>query len=222
MDFAGEVKSFISFYGEGEMFDPKYYLMQKRGENDVIYLSVTFGEGYKSYYYQTTDDTIAVNDLVVVPVGTEGKERIVKVKKKEYYKPDAIPMPLDRVKSVIEKFVPPEDGELTFHCPVVDRDIDDDECFLFCLEGFDVPTEEEEKRCDKICENLLFGKKKVSAPSKKPYCQNRFYRFWRERFLGIFKPLFAKRGLKSFSVLLADGLVFVVETEPGTTAASRG
>lgn len=156
MSFAGDVKGFMSFYGDGEMFDPKYYLMQKRSENDVIYLSVAFGEGYKTYYYQTTDHTIAVDDLVVVPVGTEGKERIVKVKKKEYYKPDAVPMPLDRVKFVIEKFVPPADGELIFHCPVMDKDIDDDECYCYCIEGFNVPTDEEAERCDKICENCRY------------------------------------------------------------------
>ena len=81
--FANDLREFMLFYGEGELLDRSFYEAQKLCPGDIIYLSVSFGDAYKTYYYKTEDNSIDVGDLVVVPVGTDGKERIVKVVKKE-------------------------------------------------------------------------------------------------------------------------------------------
>ena len=82
-EFIEDLYDFMSFYGFGEMFDEKQYGRTYRKTNDYIFLSVRFGDYGKTYYYLTEDDTIQGGDQVVVPVGSEGKERIVEVAKKE-------------------------------------------------------------------------------------------------------------------------------------------
>jgi len=154
--FAKDVKEYMRFYGEGEIFDRRYYEAQKSCPGDIIYLSVTFGEHGKRYYYQTKDDNIGIGDWVVVPVGNEGKERIVKVEKKEYFREDTVPMPLDRVKSVIEVFIAPEPDEEALDCPVLKKKITSDDCFDYCNCGFEVSTDEEAEQCDLICEKCRY------------------------------------------------------------------
>jgi len=154
--FAKDLKEFMRFYGEGEVIDRVRYEAQKQCPGDIIYLSVTFGEHGKRYYYRTEDNSIEIGNWVVVPVGTDGKERIVKVEKKEYFREDNVPMPLDRVKSVIEVFNPPESGEAAMDCPVLNKKITMDECYEYCLSGFDVPTDEEAEECDLKCEKCRY------------------------------------------------------------------
>ena len=123
---------------------------------DIIYLSVTFGEHGKRYYYHTDNNEIKVGDWVVVPVGNDGKERIVKVEKKEYFREDNVPMPLSRVKSIIDVFIPPEDDEAALECPVLKKKITMDECLDHCERGFDVASDEESEQCDLICEKCRY------------------------------------------------------------------
>ena len=49
---------FIRFYGLGEILDSSVYGKAKRRKSEYIFCSVTFDEGYKSYYYLTNDDSI--------------------------------------------------------------------------------------------------------------------------------------------------------------------
>ena len=154
--FANDLRELLLFYGEGEMLDRRYYEAQKLCPGDIIYLSVAFGDNYKTYYYKTEDNSIDVGDLVVVPVGTDGKERIVKVVKKEYYQESSLPMPFEKVKTIIEKLVPPADEGPAIECPVLKKKISVDECYEYCCNGFDVHTDSEAEECDAQCEKCRY------------------------------------------------------------------
>ena len=154
--FANDLREFLLFYGEGELLDHRFYEAQKLCPGDIIYLSVSFGDTYKTYYYKTEDNSIDVGDLVVVPVGIDGKERIVKVVKKEYFQAASLPMPLEKVKAVIEKLIPPADEGPAIDCPVLKRKISVDECYEYCCNGFDVHTDSEAEECDAQCEKCRY------------------------------------------------------------------
>lgn len=154
--FANDLREFLLFYGEGELLDRSFYEAQKLCPGDIIYLSVSFGDAYKTYYYKTEDNSIDVGDLVVVPVGTDGKERIVKVVKKEYFQASSLPMPFEKVKAVIEKLIPPADEGPAIECPVLKKKISVDECYEYCCNGFDVHTDSEAEECDAQCEKCRY------------------------------------------------------------------
>lgn len=154
--FANDLREFMLFYGEGELLDRSFYEAQKLCPGDIIYLSVSFGDAYKTYYYKTEDNSIDVGDLVVVPVGTDGKERIVKVVKKEYFQASSLPMPFEKVKAVIEKLIPPSDEGPAIECPVLKKKISVDECYEYCCNGFDVHTDSEAEECDAQCEKCRY------------------------------------------------------------------
>ena len=157
--FIEDLYDFMSFYGFGEMFDKKQYGRTYRKTNDYIFLSVRFGEYGKTYYYLTEDDTIQVGDQVVVPVGSEGKERIVEVAKKEYYSSDRVPMPIEKVKSIVGKFIRPEEndkGEMMIYCPMCECEISADTCYDILYDPLvkEVPgiiTEEKMKERYEFC-----------------------------------------------------------------------
>lgn len=102
-EFADTVFGFMRFYGLGEILDPSVYGKVKRRTTDYIFCSVTFDEGYKSYYYLTDDDGIKVNDFVIVPAGKDNHEEIVKVVDIEYFNDDNVPLPIDKIKHIIRK-----------------------------------------------------------------------------------------------------------------------
>ena len=163
-EFIEDLYRFISFYGFGEMFDKKQYARTHRKKNDYIFLSVKFGDYGKSYYYLTNDDTIQVGDQVEVPVGTDGTERIVRVSKKEYFSEDKLPMSLDKVKSIIGRFIPPEeneDGDKLIYCPMCDKMISSDICYDILYDPLieDIPgiisAEEIEEKQD-TCERCKY------------------------------------------------------------------
>jgi len=115
-DFADAVWQFIRFYGWGEMLDPSVYEKVRRRKQDYIYCSVEFDEGYKSYYYIADEDSISVDDYVVVPVGKDNHHSVAKVVKVEFFSEEDVPLPLDRTKHIIRKcndddFDPPEMSE---------------------------------------------------------------------------------------------------------------
>lgn len=158
-EFIEKLYDFMSFYGFGEMFDEKQYGRTYRKKNDYIFLSVRFGEYGKTYYYLTEDDTIQVGDQVVVPVGNEGKERIVEVAKKEYYSSDRVPMPIEKVKNIIGKFIRPKEndkGEMMIYCPMCECEISADTCYDILYDPLvkEVPgviTEEKMKERYEFC-----------------------------------------------------------------------
>lgn len=77
---------FLTFYGWGEIMDPEVYGKIRRTSSDIIYCSVIFDKGYKSYYYIADDDSIEVGDFVLVPAGTDNLALIVEVVQKEYFR----------------------------------------------------------------------------------------------------------------------------------------
>lgn len=102
-EFMESVFDFMTFYGWGEIMNPAVYGKVRRCGNDIIYCSVTFDEGYKSYYYIADDDSIEVGDYVIVPAGKDNHEATVEVVKKEYYAADEVPLPMEKTKHIIRK-----------------------------------------------------------------------------------------------------------------------
>ena len=102
-DFAETVFDFIRFYGLGEILDPSVYGKVKRRQSEYIFCSVTFDEGYKSYYYMTDDDSIEVGDFVIVPAGKDNHEAVVEVVNIEYFNEENVPLPVEKTKCIIRK-----------------------------------------------------------------------------------------------------------------------
>lgn len=102
-DFAETVFDFIRFYGMGEIFDPSVYGKVKRRQSEYIFCSVTFDEGYKSYYYLTNDDSIEVGDFVIVPAGKDNHEAVVEVVNIEYFNDENAPLSAEKTKRIIRK-----------------------------------------------------------------------------------------------------------------------
>lgn len=158
-EFIESLYDFISFYGFGEMFDKKQYEKTYRKKNDYIFLSVIFGDYGKPYYYLTDDDSIQIGEQVVVPVGDEGAERIVRVSKKQYFQADNVPMSLEKVKSIIGRFTRPEEGML--YCPMCKCEISEDDCYdllydplINSIDG--IITEDEVEQRQDICERCKY------------------------------------------------------------------
>lgn len=115
-DFAETVFDFIRFYGLGEILDPSVYGKAKRRKSEYIFCSVTFDEGYKSYYYLTEDDSIEIGDFVLVPAGKDNHEAVVEVVNIEYFSEENAPLSVEKTKRIIRKctdedFDPPVEKE---------------------------------------------------------------------------------------------------------------
>ena len=110
-DFAETVFDFIRFYGIGEILDPSVYGKVKRRKSEYIFCSVTFDEGYKSYYYLTDDDSIEIGDFVLVPAGNDNHEAVVEVVNIEYFGEENVPLPVEKTKRILRKCAD-EDFEL--------------------------------------------------------------------------------------------------------------
>ncbi|OPZ92226.1 MAG: hypothetical protein BWY74_01682 [Firmicutes bacterium ADurb.Bin419] len=102
-DFAKTVFDFIRFYGLGEILAPSVYGKVKRRKSEYIFCSVTFGEGYKSYYYLTDDDSIEIGDFVLVSAGKDNHEAVVEVVNIEYFSEENVPLPIEKTKRIIRK-----------------------------------------------------------------------------------------------------------------------
>ena len=104
-DFAETVFEFIRFYGLGEVLDPSVYGKAKRRKSEYIFCSVTFDEGYKSYYYLTDDDSIKVGDFVLVPAGNDNHETVVEVVNIEYFSEENVSLAIEKTKRIIRKCI---------------------------------------------------------------------------------------------------------------------
>ena len=97
----------FSFYGKDKMDEfCRRILAKKEGATPsrmIAVDSVTFDEGYKSYYYIADDDSIEVGDYVIVPAGKDNHEATVEVVKKEYFAADEVPLPMEKTKHIIRK-----------------------------------------------------------------------------------------------------------------------
>ena len=128
--FAENLREFINFYMGSEALDPVVFKRPKRRTNSLIFCSVEFEEGGRTYYYLADEDIYEVGDRVLVPVRNEGHKEIVEIVEKEYFDESCTPFPLDRMKHIIRKV---EEGEGdTVYCPVLEHDIDDADCMEIC------------------------------------------------------------------------------------------
>ena len=78
-------------------------MQEKRKIDEYVFCSVQFGEDSKSYYYLADDDTFAIGDFVIVPVGDDGHSAIVEIVNIEYFQEDNAPFSLDEVKKITRK-----------------------------------------------------------------------------------------------------------------------
>jgi hypothetical protein len=101
--FAETVLGFMCSYGLGEILDHTIYSKVKRGRWEYIFCSLVFDNGYKSYYYLTYDDSIAVGDFVIVPAGKENNLKVAKVVKIEYFTKENAPFPIEKTKCIIRR-----------------------------------------------------------------------------------------------------------------------
>ena len=93
-------------YDFTDVLSPSMYDRAKRRKSDIIYCSVEFEEGYTSYYYITDDDSIEPGDRVVVPAGRDNHEAVVEVVKVEYFQPENVPLPVEKTKHILCKYIP--------------------------------------------------------------------------------------------------------------------
>lgn len=107
-DLADNIFDFMYFYRAGELLNPYLFSKLRRTTTGSIFCSVAFHEGGKLYYYLTDDETLAVGDVVVVPVGNHERRSTATIVKIESFAAEDVPYPMDRVKVVIGRYV--EDG----------------------------------------------------------------------------------------------------------------
>ncbi len=69
----------------------------------IKFCSCEFQSGGNTYYYITEDPDIQEGDDVVVPVGEHGRTAIAKVVEIEFFEENDVPMPLESVKTILEK-----------------------------------------------------------------------------------------------------------------------
>ena len=70
-----------------------------------IFCKVQFKGSYKSYSYRTEDETLAVGDIVDVPVGRNNDVAQARIVEIGYFDEEEAPFPIDRIKTIIGKHV---------------------------------------------------------------------------------------------------------------------
>ena len=106
--FIEEVFNLIAYYGIGELFAEQNYTRPKRRQSDLAFCSVEFEDGGRTYTYIADRDDYSVGDLVVVPVGRQNREKVVRIVSIDYRQRDAAPFPIEKVKHILRKY----DGKL--------------------------------------------------------------------------------------------------------------
>ena len=75
------------------------------------FCGVSFGGNGIIYHYRTDDETLAVGDKVVVPVGNDRKEAVAEVITVQKHRRKTAPYPVDKAKFIIRRYIPSE-GEV--------------------------------------------------------------------------------------------------------------
>lgn len=96
-EFLTRVGAFCKAMGSG-ILSP----FQERKE-PYIYCAVEFTPQGKRYHYRTEDDSIRVGDEVIVPVGSAGEKKVVRVVEKLYCTGANAPFPPEHTKKIIGK-----------------------------------------------------------------------------------------------------------------------
>ena len=95
--------SLIQEFSFGEMIFPEVYEKSRRKKGELIYCSVVFDNGLKTYYYRTEDDSLDAGDDVVVPAGNDNHLSIAKIVKVEYFAPADVPFPIEKTKVILRR-----------------------------------------------------------------------------------------------------------------------
>lgn len=87
----------------GNMLDPATYSRARRRQGQLIYCSVSFHDGGKTYYYRTDDDSFHPGNKVVVPAGKDSHPALAKIEKVEYFAPQEVPFPVEQTKCILRR-----------------------------------------------------------------------------------------------------------------------
>ena len=101
-EFIEVIKSFASDL-TAEIFAPINDGQNK--QDKYIFCKVQFKGSYKSYTYRTEDETLAVGDVVDVPVGRNNDVAQARIVEIGYFDEEEAPFPIDRIKIIIGKHV---------------------------------------------------------------------------------------------------------------------
>lgn len=74
-------------------------------QGKYIFCKVQFKDSYKSYSYRTEDETLAVGDVVDVPVGKNNDVAQARIVEIGYFDEAEAPFPIDRIKKIIGKHI---------------------------------------------------------------------------------------------------------------------
>ena len=74
-------------------------------QGKYIFCKVQFKGSYKHYTYQTDDETLAVGDVVDVPVGKNNDLNQARIVEIGYFDEYEAPFPIDRIKKIIGKHI---------------------------------------------------------------------------------------------------------------------
>lgn len=83
--------------------EPGLYVFNGDIQSEIKICSCEFGERGKQYFYQTTDNSIHVGDIVMVPIGTNGEVKKVRVANVEKLNDIELTMDLEYIKTIIGK-----------------------------------------------------------------------------------------------------------------------
>lgn len=101
--FMRPIFSLIQEFSFGEMIFPEVYEKSRRKKGELIYCSVVFDNGLKTYYYRTEDDSLDAGDDVVVPAGRDNHLSIARIVKVEYFAPADVPFPIEKTKVILRR-----------------------------------------------------------------------------------------------------------------------
>lgn len=110
--FMQPVFSLIRELSFGEMIFPEVYEKSCRKKGELIYCSVVFDDGPKTYYYRTEDDSLDAGDRVVVPAGKDNHLAIAEIVKVEYFLPESVPFPLEKTKMILRQYTEEDYDEI--------------------------------------------------------------------------------------------------------------
>ena len=100
--FIEVIKGFVSDLS-AEIFAPINDGQDK--DDKYIFCKVQFKGSYKSYTYRTEDETLAVGDVVDVPVGRNNDVAQARIVEIGYFDEEEALFPIDRIKMIIGKHV---------------------------------------------------------------------------------------------------------------------
>ena len=110
--FLSAVSDYLSRNGSGDMFDRRLYMKQIARRSDYIFCYVTFGYDGKPYCYLARDNSYSEGDFVVVPVGADNRETVVRISSILYCSEEDAPYPIRKTKYILRKYDEDSDYEL--------------------------------------------------------------------------------------------------------------